>query len=52
MAKNSEEWEKWEIDTLGLEFGEKIDKRGNWDIHIVENEIWERNIEKNEKYTM
>ena len=25
LAKNSEEWEKWEIDTLGLEFGEK-----NW----------------------
>ena len=50
LAKNSEEWEKWEIDTLGLEFGEKIEKRGNWDTHTLEHEIWKRNIEKHEKW--
>ena len=50
LAKNSEEWEKWEIDTLGLEFGEKIEKGGNWDTHSLEHEIWKRNIEKHEKW--
>ena len=52
LEKNSEEWEKWEIDTLGLEFGKKIEKLGNWDTDTLEHEIWKRNIEKNEKWVI
>ena len=49
MAKNCVKREKREIHTVGMEYGEKIEKRGNCHTHTLEHEIWKRNIENREK---
>ena len=57
MARNSEKREKWEMHTVGLEFGENIEK--TWKMRYthfktwnMEEKHWKTRKKKKEKHTV
>jgi hypothetical protein len=52
MARNTEKREKREMHIVGLEYGEKIKKRGKWKMHNIRPGLWRENWKNVENETL
>ena len=54
MARNTEKRENEKCTLYELEYGEKSDQQGKWEIHMVGYEIWKDTLKnlQNEKHTV